>query len=99
MDLIAALCAIATAYMTYFSFVLIKRLGTKPKNKLLGYLLVRWYIAMTCYAVATLLLLISAIVSSTAFLVGGVLVLAISGVSSIIFTVIRPRHGNKLSSN
>jgi hypothetical protein len=92
MDLIAALFAIGTAYMTYFSSLLIKRLRAKPKNRLLGHLLVRWYIAMTCYAVATLLLLLAAILSSTAFLVGGVFILAISGVSSIIFTVVRPRH-------
>jgi hypothetical protein len=90
-DLIAALFAVATAYMAYFSVVIIKRAHLNTDSPRLRHALIRWRIAMVCYGAATLLFIISAIFSSTALLVDGVLVLVVSAISSIIFTVVRPR--------
>lgn len=92
MVLIAALFAVGTAYLAYFNFIIVRRVHAGEVTAVSRHLLVKSVIALCAYSAATCLFAISAAVSSMAVLTDGVLVALVAGVTSLVFSVIRPRR-------
>ena len=92
MDLIAALFAVAAAALAYSNLFIVKRLRTGTVTAVSRHTLVKSLVASIAYIVATCLFALSAIESSTTFLIRGTLAVAIAGVASLVFSALRPRR-------
>jgi hypothetical protein len=91
-DLIAALFAIATAYLAYTNYVIIKRARARATSPLIRHLVLKGSVALAAYSLATILFVISATASWRGGLFLGIFATAVSGVSSSLFLLVRPRQ-------
>ena len=92
MDLVAAFFAVGTALLAYFNFVIDRRVRAIGVTASLRHLLAKSVIATGAYCAATGVFVVSAAASSMVVLFGGVFAVLVAGASSMVFTIIRPRH-------
>ena len=93
MDLVAAFFAVGTALLAYFNFVIDRRVRAIGVTASLRHLLAKSVIATGVYCAATGVFVVFAAASSMVVLLfGGVSAVLVAGVSSMVFTIIRPRH-------
>jgi hypothetical protein len=88
-DLISALLAVGTAYLTYFNYLIFKRsqAGTKARPLvLLGY---RSLVAMILFVVATGLFVVSAVTSSEPILAIAAFAMAAGAILRQMLRIIR----------
>jgi len=91
-DLIAALVAVASAYLAYFNYIIARRARAAETTEVMRRVFMKSTIAMVAYCVATCSFAISAIASSTAWLFYGLSAVAVAGLFSLIFTFVRLRE-------
>jgi hypothetical protein len=91
-DLIAALFAVASAYLAYFNYIIARRARAAATNEVMRRLVMKATIAMAAYCVATCSFVISAIASSDALLFYGIAAVAVAGVFTLVFTFVRLRE-------
>lgn len=92
MDLIAALVAVASAYVAYFDYIIARRARAAERNELMRRVFLKASIAMVAYSVATCSSAIASIASSTARLFYGLAAVAVAGVFSLVFSFARLRE-------
>jgi len=88
-DLIAALFAVGTIYLAYFNFLIFKRRRAGTQVRIERIAAFQYVVAMGLYLIATALLIISAVISSTDLLVIAMLLVAAEAISRLVLSAAR----------